>query len=138
VLTTTNGTRLLHMIQGAHTIITGAFLNLSPVCEYLLECGKPVLLGCAAWKDRFNLEDTLFAGAVAARIGSHFKINCDSARAAMALEKQSGGAYFDYLKDSSHYHRLMGYGLKADLEYCTTPDLHSVVPMLKDGALVAR
>src|SRR5690606_24025803 len=31
-LTTTNGTRLLHMVQGADTIITGSFLNLSAVC----------------------------------------------------------------------------------------------------------
>jgi 2-phosphosulfolactate phosphatase len=61
VLTTTNGTRLLHMVQGAHTIITGAFLNLSAVCDFLIAQQRPVLLGCAAWKDRFNLEDTLFA-----------------------------------------------------------------------------
>ena len=31
VLTTTNGTRLLHMVQDADTIITGSFLNLTAV-----------------------------------------------------------------------------------------------------------
>ena len=137
VLTTTNGTRLLHMVQGADTIITGSFLNLTAVCDFLVMQGKPVLLGCAAWKDRFNLEDTLFAGAVVSRIGAHFSINCDSARAARTLEQQSGGAYLDYLKDSSHYHRLAGYGLAEDLAYCTTPDLHPVVPVLKGAELVA-
>ena len=137
MLTTTNGTRLLHMVKGADAIITGSFLNLSAVCDFLVAQGKPVLLGCAAWKDRFNLEDTLFAGAVVSRVADHFSINCDSARAARSLEAQSGGAYLDFLRDSSHYHRLAAYGLEPDLAYCATPDLHPVVPILDGNKLVA-
>jgi 2-phosphosulfolactate phosphatase len=136
ILTTTNGTRLLHMVQGADTIITGSFLNLTAVCDYLIAQKKPVLLGCAAWKDRFNLEDTLFAGAVVDRISECFSINCDSARAARALARQAHGAFLDHLEDSSHYHRLAGFGLQEDLAYCTTPDLHPVVPVLKGTELV--
>ena len=66
VLTTTNGTRLLHMAlaNGAEDIITGSFPNLSSVCNYLIQQNKNVVLACAGWKDRFNLEDTVFAGAV--------------------------------------------------------------------------
>lgn len=39
VLTTTNGTRLLHMAleKNADTIISGSFPNLSAVCDFLLE-----------------------------------------------------------------------------------------------------
>ena len=136
VLTTTNGTRLLHMVQNADTIITGAFLNLDAVSDYLIAQNKPVLLGCAAWKDRFNLEDTLFAGAVIARIKDHFDINCDSARAALTLHESVKGNYLDFLEDSSHYRRLAAYGLRQDMEYCTTPNLHPVVPVLKGRELV--
>ena len=136
VLTTTNGTRLLHMVQDALTIITGAFLNLSSVCSYLIGQGKNVLLGCAAWKDRFNLEDTLFAGAVVERVQQHFEINCDSARAALYQHRLSGGQYLDFLRDSSHFHRLSRFGLEKDMEYCTTPDLHPVVPVLQGRELV--
>ena len=66
VLTTTNGTKLLHMAlaSNAKSIITGSFPNLSAVCDYLVEQKQNVILGCAAWKDRVNIEDTLFAGAV--------------------------------------------------------------------------
>src|SRR6476659_1902259 len=66
VLTTTNGTKLLHMAlaKGATEIITGAFLNLSAVCEHLVAMKKNVILGCAAWKNKINMEDSLFAGAV--------------------------------------------------------------------------
>lgn len=136
VLTTTNGTRLLHMIQGADTIITGSFLNLGAVCDFLIQSGKNVLLGCAAWKDRFNLEDTLFAGAVVNTVKDHFTINCDSAKSAQHLHHQSQGQYIDFLKESSHYKRLAGYGLETDMEYCTTPNLHNVVPILQGRELV--
>jgi 2-phosphosulfolactate phosphatase len=74
---------------------------------------------------------------VVSRIAEHFTIGCDSARAARTLAEQCNGAYLDYLQDSSHYHRLAGYGLKEDLIYCTTPDLHPVVPILKGNELVA-
>ena len=139
VLTTTNGTRLLHMVQDADTIITGSFLNLGAVCDFLAAQGKNVVLGCAAWKDRFNMEDTLFAGAVVSRIGRQFDINCDSARGAKNLYESSGGGNFiNFLQDSSHYRRLSGFGLLGDMEYCTTPDLHPVVPILKGRELVVH
>ncbi|MGZ8554103.1 MAG: 2-phosphosulfolactate phosphatase, partial [Chitinophagaceae bacterium] len=84
VLTTTNGTRLLHMAleKGAKEIITGSFPNLSAVCDHLIEKKQNVILGCAAWKDRVNIEDMLFAGAVISTIGRHFSINCDSSHMA--------------------------------------------------------
>ncbi len=136
VLTTTNGTRLLHMVNDADLIITGSFLNLTAVCDFLLSRRQKVLLGCASWKDRFNLEDSLFAGAVVSKLRPFFQVNCDSARAARHLHESSEGRYLDFLKDSSHYKRLSGYGLEKDMEYCTTPDLHPVVPIYQAGALV--
>lgn len=130
-LTTTNGTRLLHMIKDAHAIVTGSFLNLDAVCQYLVGENTKVLLACSAWKDRVNLEDTLFAGAVIEKVYTHFNILCDSARIAQAQYRESlqHPTLLDALKDSSHYHRLSGFGLVKDMEYCTTPDLHPVVPL---------
>src|SRR5687767_10747198 len=70
VLTTTNGTKLLHMAlaKGATEIITGAFINLTSVCDHLVKMKRNVILGCAAWKDKPNMEDTLFAGAVVSKV----------------------------------------------------------------------
>lgn len=138
ILTTTNGTRLLHMVQGAAQIITGSFLNMQAVCDYLQRQNKPVLLACASWKDRFNLEDALFAGAVVARIKEHFSVHCDSAMACQSLYRDSGGQYFEYLKQGAHYKRLSGFGLEQDMIYCATPDLHPIVPVLEGRALVVK
>src|SRR5580658_2480981 len=76
VLTTTNGTKLLHMAldRGAGQIITGSFANLRSVCNYLTDQNQPVVLACAAWKDKVNIEDLLFAGAVIHQVKDHFSI----------------------------------------------------------------
>src|SRR5438270_7776297 len=106
VLTTTNGTKLLHMAlaKGATEIITGSFLNLSAVCNHLVEMKKNVILGCAAWKDRVNLEDTLFAGAVVERIQEHFQINCDSSRLAQNLYQVAQPDLFGFMQRNGASH----------------------------------
>lgn len=140
VLTTTNGTRLLHMAldSGAKHLITGSFPNFSAVCNYLVELNMPVILACAAWKDRVNMEDTLFAGAVVSRVREHFIINCDSSAIAETLFHAAGNDLYDFLRrnNASHYHRLTNYGLEKDLRYCLTPDVANVLPVYKNGKLV--
>jgi 2-phosphosulfolactate phosphatase len=138
-LTTTNGTKLLHLVNGAEQIIIGSFLNLSAVVNYLIAQQKNVLLACAAWKDRVNLEDTLFAGAVASKLEQAFESKCDSTRLAKELYKQSllESNLLEFLKDSNHFRRLSGFGLVKDMEYCTTIDMHSVVPIYNGKAIVA-
>lgn len=138
VLTTTNGTKLLHLAieRGAAEVITGSFINLSAVCDYLVKQGKNVILGCSAWKDRFNLEDTLFAGAVVNRVKEHFTIHDDSSLMAEDMYKLHQHDMYDFIKLTTHWHRLAAYGLQKDLEYCVTVDAANVLPVYKDGDLV--
>jgi len=140
VLTTTNGTRLLHMAldKGAKTIITGSFPNLSAVCNYLSTQKQNVILGCAAWKGRINIEDTLFAGAVINRLKQYFHINCDSSKIAETLYNDASNDLYEFLKnkEASHYHRLTGFGLQKDIRYCLTKDIADVLCIYKDGKLV--
>jgi len=142
VLTTTNGTRLLHMAleKGAKEIITGSFPNLSAVCDHLVEMKQNVILGCAAWKDRVNMEDTLFAGAVINHVRAHFSINCDSSNMAETMYEKGKKDLFGFLKktDASHYHRLMNFGLEKDIRYCLTADGANVLPIYKEGKLMVK
>jgi 2-phosphosulfolactate phosphatase len=140
VLTTTNGTKLLHMAlaRGAKAVITGSFPNLSAVCDYLIAQKQNVILGCAAWKDRINLEDTLFAGAVIHRIKEHFDMNCDSSNMAESLFIEGQHNLYDYLKNknASHYHRLTNFGLEKDIRYCLSIDTANVLCMYEEGNLI--
>jgi 2-phosphosulfolactate phosphatase len=142
VLTTTNGTRLLHMAleRGASHIITGSFPNLSSVCNYLVAQKQPVLLACSAWKDRVNIEDTLFAGAVIHRIREHFSINCDASGIAESLYESARPDFYEFLKkkNATHYQRLTRFGLEKDLKYCLTPDLADVLPFYENEHLIVH
>lgn len=138
VLTTTNGTRLLHMAldRGADTIVSGSFPNLSAVCDYLVAANKNVLLGCAGWKDRFNLEDTLFAGAVISKVKEHFTIHCDSSLMAEMMYEGQKDKLHDFAPLLTHYHRLVErFGLIEDIRYCMTPDVANVLPVFREGRL---
>jgi 2-phosphosulfolactate phosphatase len=138
VLTTTNGTKLLHMAlaQNANTIITGSFPNITAVCNFLIAQNKNVLLGCAAWKDRVNMEDTLFAGAVISCIKQHFTIHCDASLAAETLYHTHQQNMWPFIQQTTHYHRLAKYGLENDMQFCITPDGANVLPVYKNGELI--
>jgi|SRR5688572_10744962 len=140
VLTTTNGTKLLHMAleRGAKGIITGSFPNITAVCDYLIAKKKPVILGCAAWKDRVNIEDTLFAGAVINRVRDHFDINCDSSKIAETLYNDASPDLYGFMeqKYASHFQRLSNYGLQKDIQYCLTPDSANVLCVYEGGKLI--
>jgi 2-phosphosulfolactate phosphatase len=141
VLTTTNGTRLLQMAldKGADTIISGSFPNLSAVCDYLTTEKKNVVLGCAGWKDRFNLEDTLFAGAVISRLKKDFTIHCDSSLMAESMYSKHKNNLAGFAPKLTHYHRLVErFGLIEDIKFCLTADLANVLPLYKEGKLTTK
>lgn len=139
VLTTTNGTKLLHMAltNGANEIITGSFANIDAVCAYLIKSGKPVLLACAAWKDRVNIEDTLFAGAVINKIESYFEIDCDASKIAHRTYQDAGADLYEYMKkqNATHFQRLSKFGLEKDIKHCLTNNTAPVLPIYKEGKL---
>jgi 2-phosphosulfolactate phosphatase len=124
--------------KGATEIITGSFLNISAVCDHLQENKKNVILACAGWKDKVNIEDTLFAGAVISRIKNDFEINCDASSMGACLYENAQENLFEFLKNNnaSHYHRLMNFGLEKDIRQCLTPDIANVLPYYINERLV--
>lgn len=140
VLTTTNGTKLLHMAlaNGATEIITGSFPNITAVCNHLLAENKNVILACAAWKDKVNIEDTLFAGAVVNSMKEHFTIQCDSSQMAESLYMTAQPDLYEFMKErnATHYHRLTKYHLEKDIRYCLTNDSAPALPLYMQGKLV--
>ena len=131
VLTTTNGTKLLHMAlqQGAEEVVTGSFPNLNSVCNFLIKQNKNVFLACSGWKDRFNVEDTLFAGAVITHVKNYFYIHCDASLMAEEIYLKHKADIKTFICQTTHWHRLSAYGLEKDLEYCVTENVADVLPV---------
>ncbi len=135
-MTTTNGTLAISRSQQAKKLIIGSFLNLSAVVAFLRGQEEDILLVCAGWKGKFNLEDTLFAGAVADRLTARFTAACDSTLAAVSLYHMAKNNLMDFLAHSSHVQRLAGLGIQKDIAFCLTPDQFEVIPVWQEGRLV--
>lgn len=139
VLTTTNGTKALEMAKPAQKVIVGAFTNFTAVCNYIEKEDKDVLLLCAGWKDRFNLEDTLFAGAVAQKISQNLRFTdlSDSSIASINMYKAAKGDLYNFLGESSHRKRLSRLNMEEDIIYCLTLDQSNIVPVLEGDVIVS-
>jgi 2-phosphosulfolactate phosphatase len=137
VLTTTNGTKALHMARSrAKQVVVGSFLNLQALCDWLKTQESNVLLLCAGWKDQFNLEDTLFAGAVVNAIRPHFSDFDDSGVAAEDLYLLAKSDLRAYISKSSHSHRLAALNIEADVQFCLQLDLCTAIPVLIGDNLI--
>lgn len=137
-ISTTNGTQAIEVSRKASKIIIGSFLNLDVVCEYLIAQQKDVILVCAGWKNKFNLEDTLFAGAVVEKLShsTNFSTNCDSAIASKHLYNIAKDDLFSFLANSSHRNRLAKLDLERDIQYCLTLNQCAVIPYMEGKYLV--
>ncbi len=135
-ITTTNGTRCLHLSYEASEIIIGSFLNLEAVSQYCLAASRDVVAFCAGWKDKFNLEDTLFAGALAQSLQSHFVVECDSTLAAIDLYRLASSDLSGYIKKASHAQRFERLGIEKDIDFCMQTSLYHFVPKLVGDDLV--
>jgi 2-phosphosulfolactate phosphatase len=138
VLTTTNGTKSLDVAKDAETVVVGSFLNLNYLNEWLLQSKKNILCLCSGWQDKFNLEDTICAGAICDYLISsgEYTSTEDSSIAAKYLFQSAEKNNLGYLKSSSHRRRLKNLNLNEDIKYCLTPNQTNVIPILIDGKLI--
>jgi 2-phosphosulfolactate phosphatase len=138
VLTTTNGTQAINVAKDAFKVVIGSFVNFTALTNWLIEQDRDVVLLCAGWKNKFNLEDTLFAGAVADKLikTKRFVNSCDTAQAACHLYHSAKEDMYEFLKDSSHRKRLEKLNLERDVRYCLQPDSTNVIPVLEGKAIV--
>jgi len=134
--TTTNGTQAIEKAKHAQELVIGAFINLSAVAEHLKKSKNSILVLCAGWKGRVNLEDTLFAGALIERMTGDVVPDDDSPIAALHLYQKAKGNMVEFLNESSHVKRLSRLNIYKDIEFCLTADQYKVVPVLKDKDLV--
>ncbi|AYL98332.1 2-phosphosulfolactate phosphatase [Mucilaginibacter celer] len=136
VLTTTNGTHALHLSRAAKKIVIGSFLNLTSLSNWLKTQNENILLVCAGWKNNFNLEDTLFAGAVIEQLKEESFVLDDAAIAANDLFRIGRNDINQYLKKTSHGERLKKLGIEKDIEFCLQIDLTTAIPVLEGEKLV--
>lgn len=140
VYSTTNGTGIIKMASLAGYIVIGSFLNLSSLAAWILKREKDVVLFCAGWKNRFNLEDTLCAGAIAEILmtSSLYSTICDSTHATLDLWSLAKPDLAGYIEKAAQRSRLRDKKLDDCIEFCLTVDYTLKVPVISDGILVCE
>lgn len=126
-VTTTNGTRALSLSQAAKEVLIGSFLNISVTCNYLKKQNQSIILFCAGWRGRVNTEDTFYAGAVIDALQNQFQIGNDASILASEFYKNGKDNYYEYLKESNHFQRLIRLGRQEDVEFVLQKDVYDVV-----------
>ena len=138
VLTTTNGTKAIHLSK-KHEVITASFVNINAVFNYILQSDKDVIIFCSGWKGLPNMEDTIFAGQLSEMLMSskQFSSKCDSLLSSISLYKSSVDDMFSFLEHSAHRIRLKHLNMEQDTKFCLSPNLKSeIIPLFKDGKLI--
>jgi 2-phosphosulfolactate phosphatase len=138
VMTTTNGTKAIALAKDARTVVVGSFLNLTALSDWLVQQNDNILLLCSGWKDKFNLEDSVFAGAVMDRLlqSGKFGVEEDSSIAAKYMYLAARDNFLSILKAAPRRRRIEQLKLLPDVKYCLTPDQSQVIPVLREGELV--
>ena len=138
-ISTTNGTQAIEAAKDAAVIAIGSFLNIQALANWIKPQGRNVIILCAGWKNKFNLEDTLFAGALAGLLleDERFSTTCDSSIAAGYLYEKASSDLFGFLENSSHRNRLKNLNLEKDIRYCLSVNTLDIIPVVQDGGIVS-
>lgn len=140
VYTTTNGTKAISTAAACEELLIGSYLNLSHLASYLQNSSRDLIIFCSGWKNKFNLEDTLFAGALSSLLISSGNYNtiCDSTTASLDLWGIASGNLIGYIQKAAHRQRLARLGLDDVLEYCHTKDLAPVLPVYNGHSIIPK
>jgi len=138
VYSTTNGTKAIKMASGASEIAIGSFVNLSALAGWLQKKDKNVVILCAGWKNRINMEDSLFAGALSSILIEKYgyTTDCDAAKMAIDQWEMAKDDLLGYIDRSAHRNRLRNLINDRLLNYTFTIDSSNIVPVLKKYKIV--
>lgn len=141
VMNTTNGTQAIKKAKGENNqVCIGAFTNRDAICDWAMAQNRDLVIFCAGWKDRFSLEDSLFAGSVVTYIleksNGVFHTSCDSAMAAADIWQIAQSNPRGYIEKAAHRHRLKKMGLDDILDYSMNLNSNTCIPVLQGDEIV--
>jgi 2-phosphosulfolactate phosphatase len=140
VYSTTNGTRTIHQAADCFQVIIASFLNNKAVADYLINQKKDVIILCAGWKNKVNIEDTVYAGCLAQSLidSGLFNTNCDSATTSLDMWKNWKHNLRALIDKSAQRYRLQEKGLDDCIDFCLQLDETNIVPLFKNDVIISN
>lgn len=140
VLTTTNGVQAISAVNDSSPLYFGAYANFSVLSRFIMLKKCDVLLLCSGWKNKMNIEDSLFAGELAQNLinSGKYYTRGDSAGIAMALCNEAGNRKLYFILGNSPRLRgkvdILGNDMRYALKYDTCP----VIPVYQNNQIVKK
>ncbi|MBI5867120.1 MAG: 2-phosphosulfolactate phosphatase [candidate division Zixibacteria bacterium] len=141
IFASTNGSVALTAAPRDATVLVGGLVNVSALAHSIVQHDQPVLIACAGKENGFSLEDAVGAGAIISKLWEtdpELELVNDGARAAQVLWDQYKSDPVMPLWQSQHGIYLIEIGFGADLSVCGAIDSVPIVPILRDGRIVAE
>ncbi len=137
VYSTTNGTKTIQMAADCKQVVIGAFSNMSALANYLIAQQAPVTLLCSGWKGRYNIEDTVFCGALAEKLlqSQLFDNNCDATKTAVEMWNNHKNNLKALIETCAQNKRLTTNNLQGCIDFCLTLDTTKKVPIFENNTL---
>ena len=136
VLTTTNGTKCILASTQADEVLIGSFFNYSKLGEYLKSSAKDVILLCAGWKNRVNLEDSVFAGYLVDYLKESHTWESDAVELVHLAATTAMNDLEAFLYNASHAKRFRRLGNHEDLKRCCAIDAYPSLMRYENDLLV--
>lgn len=140
IMTTTNGTGVYKEAQSAKLVICGALVNVSRVASKVAATGNDLIIVCAGQEGGFSIEDTICAGMLIHLLATTEKVEMtvnDAGSLALLLYRSNKTALNKTIEQGEHGRRLTELGFAADVATAASVDSMPVLPVMKDGQLVA-
>jgi 2-phosphosulfolactate phosphatase len=138
ILTTTNGTKALHLVSSGKEILVGSFLNIGAVAQRCLELNRDLLIFPSGDEGNFSLEDTICGGMLIELITGRGKKSIsltDASQCAKILYQRFEDNLSHAFRLSHHGKELVNRGFEDDLVYCAQINITDIVPEFKAGVI---
>jgi len=140
IFASTNASPLMAGLLVGRTQRLLSYVNLSAVMDAVRKDGGDLTIICAGGNGRVALEDTACAGALIRGLAEGGpgapRLN-DAAELAASYDRLHGHDPEAILRRSDHGRYLVDVGFEADLAVCAAMDSAPIVPLLREGRIMA-
>jgi len=139
IFASTNGSGAIVKCRAAAETLIGGFVNAAALVDYINSGDRDLLILCSGREGNFALEDTLAAGMLAALLLERdgWELVNDAANAARLLYNSYAPRLEETARNCDHGRYLASLGFGSDITLALAIDSLAVVPVLKEGKLVA-
>jgi 2-phosphosulfolactate phosphatase len=141
ILTTTNGTKALHLVSSGKEILLGSFFNIGAVAQRCIEADRNLLIFPSGDEGNVSLEDSICGGMLVDLItkkGERAVSLTDASCCAQILYQRFKDNLVKAFQLSHHGKELINRGFGDDLAYCAQIDITPLVPIFRDGVIRAK